>query len=89
MLTKASIWSVLRERSEEDNPDGSLETLGEKQRELSKAVAALAGQTEQLLDEITEVKNMITKLENTGANIRKTRNWNSKIVEKFENKFVN
>jgi len=62
VLSKVSIWSNLEGR-DEGGDDGTLERIAENQRQLGKVVRGLGSQLEHLMEETSELKDMITKLE--------------------------
>merc|ERR1719347_363008 len=69
VLSKVSIWSNLENR-DEGGDDGTLERIAENQKQLGKTVRGLTSQLEHLMEETSELKDMITKLE---TNDRKSK----------------
>merc|ERR1719348_194919 len=70
VLSKVSIWSNLENR-DEGGDDGTLERIADNQKQLGKTVRGLTSQLEHLMEETSELKDMITKLETNDRSLKK------------------
>ena len=88
VLSKVSIWSSLEKKDDQGGTEGTMDMLADKQREMGKMVRGLASQLDLLMEETSELKDMIAKI-NTRENksMKKGAKFQgSKIVERFDSK---
>ena len=85
VLSKTTIWSSMDERDEDGGSEGTIDKVAEKQRELGAVVRGLASQLDLLLEETSELKDMIAKIETKKVGLG-AKYKGSKIVSDFDSK---
>ena len=85
VLSKVSIWSNLESR-DEGGDDGTIDRIAENQRELGKIVRGLTNQLDLLVEETSELKDMVAKLETRDVKLKKggAKFHGSKIITNFD-----
>ena len=88
VLSKVSIWSSLENRDDGGGTDNTMDKIAENQRELGKVVRGLTSQLDLLMEETSELKDMIAKIETKEVKLRKGGGKfnGSKIIANFDNR---